>query len=139
MTKRLTLVALLFSLCIGVAAQKEKSSKRQIVGLWQQFFMYKEEPIFVPFFKNISKDKTFYTYVFVDKKKGALKTNIGSYRLKNDSTLVEDIALSRTLSALTGKKNTLHISFSNDAKVMQLKYRLPNYSQEITEYWQRVE
>lgn len=139
MTKRLTLVALLFSLCIGVAAQKEKSSKRQIVGLWQQFFMYKEEPIFVPFFKNISKDKTFYTYVFVDKKKGALKTNIGSYRLKNDSTLVEDIELSRTLSALTGKKNTLHISFSNDAKVMQLKYRLPNYSQEITEYWQRVE
>lgn len=139
MTKRLTLVALLFSLCIGVAAQKEKSSKRQIVGLWQQFFMYKEEPIFVPFFKNISKDKTFYTYVFVDKKKGALKTNIGSYRLKNDSTLVEDIELSRTLSALTGKKNTLHISFSNDAKVMQLKYRLPNYSQEITEYWQCVE
>lgn len=138
MIKKLTLVALLFSLGLGVAAQKPKNMKQQIVGLWQQIIPQKEKTIYLPFFKQISKDRKFYTFIVSGEKSATLKTNVGSYRFTNDSTLVEKIDMSRMDLSIVGKRSRIKVAFHPQSNVMRLLVTLPN-NKELIEYWQRVE
>lgn len=124
----LLLCFLSVSLCgpVPAEARKKKKQEHPMVGVWQRVAsINKEEPliVYVPFFKVLNADGTFYNLRLDEMQGKAFFAQEGSYSILSDSIYVEKI------------QESPYAAYKDIES--SLKYHLPDEGKTflLTEYW----
>ena len=108
-------------------------------GIWQQVQVSKTDghTMLLPVWKVLRSDGTFSTFLIVNRSGQSVITNEGTYKMVNDSTIVEHITGSITDPQLMGKDNQLIFRLA-DNDTLQVSYKMPGHTREAHEKWIRV-
>ncbi|SKB70665.1 protein of unknown function [Salegentibacter holothuriorum] len=126
------------------AEQTQIPESESIVGIWRQTGIIHPKngeliPVLSGNYKLINPDRTFFTFVTwgtKDPKKGTTIGQYGTYEIKTDSTLVENVIKHSMDPNLNGSRGTLRYELKNEKTLMMAwKNNMGNW---VNEEWTRL-
>lgn len=133
------LFLLLAATLMGLQVMADSVKPESLEGIWQQVQVSKTDghTMLLPVWKVLRSDGTFSTFLIVNRSGQSVITNEGTYKMVNDSTIVEHITGSITDPQLMGKDNQLIFRLA-DNDTLQVSYKMPGHTREAHEKWIRV-
>ena len=133
------LFLLLAAPLMGLQVMANSVKPESLEGIWQQVQVSKTDghTMLLPVWKVLRSDGTFSTFLIVNRSGQSVITNEGTYKMVNDSTIVEHITGSITDPQLMGKDNQLIFRLA-DNDTLQVSYKMPGHTREAHEKWIRV-
>lgn len=139
--KKNLLLSCVLILCVALLPlQAQSKADHPLVGVWQLTHKPNEsaEDIFLPFFKVLNADGSFFNLQYSSYKIPGMLSHKGSFVITSDNEYTENIA-SALVRTFEGNPSKIRYRLKDANKTLYIQWMNPSSQGWVSEKWVRVE
>lgn len=148
-TKILAAMAALLLAAMPMAAKEKKNNAKhpqaeKLTGVWQQCLIGQNDRgekviMYVPSFKVLNADGSFFNLGLMDDKAPGALFATGTWEVRSEATYAECLTSISTDPTSQGKENIITFRLSDNDEILHLSFNMPGNGAPGNETWHRVE